>query len=146
MKKAIIILVAAAAIVGATGIAYAHMGGYNSRQAGDGDWFNRMYQWMGFGYCSGFGAGYSQHIGDELLTLDGATKHLEDAVEQVDGTITSDVYQMGRWFAVNYEDSDNNPKQARVDIFTGRVYTDFYGNMFNNTARYGSCSWGMGGY
>jgi hypothetical protein len=134
-------------VVGATGIASARpggMGGYYAQQNGDSDWASQMYYWMGqhmgrwgghmMGYsqygaegsfCSGFGTGYyqSEDPNDVQVTQEEAVRLIEDAV---DGTVTSDVYQMGRWFVAFYEDVDGKTRQARVDIFTGEVYEDFY--------------------
>ena len=150
MKKTMMVLLVIAAVVSATGIASARMGGmggmggYYTQQNGDSDWYNQMYQWMGQhmggwggqmmgygqygaagGFCSGSGAGYYQDAdtATELITIEEATQLIEDAVGS---TVTSEVYQMGRWYVAFYEDVDGKTKQARVDIFTGEVYEDFY--------------------
>lgn len=145
MRKAMIILMAAVTVFGTAAAAAAHMGGYYNQQADDG-WFDQMYRWMdqhmggrfggmmGYGtgaYCPGMGPGYfQQNNTDEAITQEEATTLLEEAV---DGSFTSDVFRMGRWYAVFYEDSVGNTKQARVDIFTGQVYTDFERYMYENT-------------
>lgn len=155
------VLLLAAALVAATGIASARMGGYYSQQAAEDNWFNQMYSWMGqhmgrlghmMGYgqydnagwaCPGFGAGYYQDAEAELITLEEATELLE---EEVDGTLTSEVYQMGRWYVVFYEDGDKKRKQARLDMFTGTVYMDFYEYMSENTGMFNGRGYrGMGG-
>ncbi|MBE0524123.1 MAG: PepSY domain-containing protein [Methanosarcinales archaeon] len=162
MKKTTIVLIVVAGLIATTGIASARMGGYYGQQVDDGNSFNQMYRWMGqhmggYGYmigygnangnCPGFGAGYAQYDETELITPEEATKILE---KEVDGTLTSDIYLMGRWGVVSYEDTDGYTKQARVDMFTGEVYTDIYAYMSENSGVYngrgyrgmGSMMWG----
>jgi len=164
MKKTGIVLLVVVGLIATTGIVSARMGGYYGQQ--DSDWFDQMYQWMGehmgrFGhmmgyentmeygnageFCPGSGAGYYQDTEIEPMTLENATEILE---EEIVGTFTSDVYQMGRWYVVFYEDAPEKTKQARVDMFTGEVYTDFYEYMSENSGVYndrgyrGSMMWG----
>ena len=162
MKKTAIVLLVVAGLIATIGIASARMGGYYSQQADNANSFNQMYRWMGqhmggYGYmigygnvngdCPGFGAGYARYAETELITLEEATQLLET---EVDGTLTSDVYVMGRWYVVFYEDAEEKTKQARLDMFTGEVYTDFYENMYENSdvyngrgyGRMGSMMWG----
>ncbi len=142
MRKTILVLLIAAAVVGAIGIASARMGGYYGQQSGDGNWFDQMNQWMGqhmgwggpmMGYGQydaagdfhpGFGTGYYQgtNTATDPVTIEEATELIEDAV----GTVTSEVYQMGHWYVAFYEDADGETKQIKVDIFSGEVYLDFY--------------------
>lgn len=138
-------MIAAVTLLGAAAAASAHMGGYYNQQANDDGWFDQMYRWMdqhmggrfgymmGYGtgaYCPGMGPAYQENNSTEAITLEEATALLKEAV---DGSFTSDVVRMGRWYAVFYEDSEGNTKQARVDIFTSQVYTDFYRYMYENT-------------
>lgn len=171
MRKTVLVLLIAAIVVGLTGIASARMGGYGgyyAQQSADGDWFDQMYQWMGQhmgrwggpmmgygqygaagGFCSGYGAGYYQGTDTvtEPVTTEEAEQLIEDAVE---GTVTSEIYQMGRWYVAFYEDTDGKTRQARVDIFSGEVYPDFYEYMSEysgvyNDRRYagpGGMMWG----
>jgi hypothetical protein len=146
MRTTIIVLLIAAAVVGAIGIAGAQIGGYYA-QPDDGKKLGHVYQWMGqhmgswggsmMGYgqygaadgiCPGFGSGYYQRtdIATEPITIEEATQLIETAV---DTTITSEVYQIGHWYVALYEDTDGKTRQARVDIFSGDVYLDFYGYM-----------------
>ncbi|MBW6518709.1 MAG: PepSY domain-containing protein [ANME-2 cluster archaeon] len=136
MRRKLMILFVIAALVGATGIASARMGGqggYYAQQNGDNDWANQMYQWMGqhMGRWGGHMMGYGQYADSDavLVTQEEAVQLIEDAV---DGTLTSEMYQMGRWFVASYEDDDGVTKQARVDMFTGEVYDDFYAYMSEN--------------
>lgn len=146
------VLLVMAGLIAATGIASARVGGYYTQQ--DSSWFDRMNQWMGqhmgqFGHMMGYGnggefcpgAGYYQNTQNGFMTLENATEILE---EEIDGTFTSDVSQMGRWYVVFYEDKDGTAKQARLDIFTGDVYTDFYGYMSENDIYNGRGYRGMG--
>jgi hypothetical protein len=152
MKRTAIVVLVVAGLIASTGIASARMGGYYGQQ--DSTWFDQAYQWMGqhmgryghmMGYgniveygnagefCPGSGAGYYQDTEIESMTLEEATELLE---EEIDGTLSSDVYQMGRWYVVFYEDDDEKTKQARIDMFTGEVYTDFYEYMSENSDVY----------
>jgi hypothetical protein len=148
MKRTAIVVLVVAVLIATTGIASARMGGYYGQH--DSNWFDQMSQWMGqhmggFGhmmrygntgeFCSGYGAGYSQDTEIEPITLENATELLE---KEIDGTLTSDVYQMGCWYVVFYEDVDEKIKQARLDMFTGDVYTDFYEHMSENSDVYNS--------
>jgi hypothetical protein len=153
MKRTAIVVLVVAGLIATTGIASARMDGYSSQQAEDGNWFNQMYRGMGqhvggfgnmMGYgnangnCPGFGAGYAQYAETEPITLEEATQLLET---EVNGILTSDVYQMGRWYVVFYEDAEEKTKQARVDMFTGEVYTDFYEYMSENSGVYNDCGY-----
>ena len=162
MKKTGIVLLVVVGLIATTGIASARIGGYNNQQADDGNWYGQMYRWMGqhmdgfgnmMGYgnanggCTGFGTENAQYAETEPITIEDATLLLE---EEVTGTLTSEVYQMGRWYVVFYEDAEEKTKQARVDMFTGEVYTDFYEYMSENSGVYndrgfrgrGSMMWG----
>jgi predicted Zn-dependent protease len=165
MKKTGIVLLVVVGLIATTGISSARMGGYYGQQADDGNWYNQMYRWMGEhmggfgnmmgygqnsgaeGFCPGFGAENAQYAETEPITLEEANELMET---KVDGILTSDVYQMGRWYVVFYEDAEEKTKQARVDMFTGEVYTDFYEYMSENSGVYndrgfrgrGSMMWG----
>ncbi|MCL7413590.1 MAG: hypothetical protein M8353_08250 [ANME-2 cluster archaeon] len=170
MRRKLLILFVIAAVVGATGIASARIGGMGGYYAnGDNDWANQMYQWMGQhmgrwgghmmgygqpgaedGFCQGIGNGNyeSDNPNTVVVTQDEAVKLIESAVN---GTITSDVYQMGRWFVAFYEGADGKTRQARVDIFTGEVYEDFFEDMSgfsrsNSNNGYGGMGRMMRGY
>ena len=165
MKKTGIVLLVVVGLIATTGIASARIGGYNNQQADDGNWFNQMYRYMGQqmggfgnmmgygqnsgaeGFCPGFGAENAQYAETEPITLKEANELMEN---EVDGNLTSEVYQMGRYYVVSYEDAEEKTKQARVDMFTGVVYTDFYQYMSENSGVYndrgfrgrGSMMWG----
>lgn len=50
----------------------------------------------------------------------------EIAKAEIDDDVSKDnIYQMGRWWIVNYEDEDGVYTQARIDAVTGEIYTGY---------------------
>jgi len=145
MKKTLVVLLLSALVIGTFGAA-AVSAAANNAQTNNG-FFGPMKTWAargggyggqgyspgygpgyGPGYCTGY-ASYGPYAGTgEAVELEVET--LEDALaiarEEIDsGATENDIYQMGRWWVVYYEDEDDVYRQARIDAFTGEVFDDF---------------------
>ena len=59
----------------------------------------------------------------EVETIDEAFEITRAEID--DGVSRDDIYQMGRWWIVNYEDEDGVYTQARIDAVTGDVFTGY---------------------
>lgn len=59
----------------------------------------------------------------EVETLDEAFEIAKSEID--DGVSRDDIYQMGRWWIVYYEDEDGVGTQARIDAVTGEVFTGY---------------------
>ena len=151
MNKTMVVLLLSALVIGTFGAA-AVSAAANNAQANNG-FFGPMKMWAarnggyggqgygpvsdpgygpgyGPGYCTGY-ASYGPYAGTgEAVELEVET--VEDALaiarEEIDSGVTeNDIYQMGRWWVVYYEDEDEDDvyRQVRIDAFTGEVFDDF---------------------
>ncbi|WP_269850201.1 hypothetical protein [Methanosarcina horonobensis] len=74
-----------------------------------------------FSYCPYYDADGTVEL--EVETIDVA---FEIAKAEIDDDVSKDnIYQMGRWWIVNYEDEDGVYTQARIDAVTGEIYTGY---------------------
>lgn len=142
MKKTIPVLLLSALLIGTFGsAAVSAAAGY--AQTNDG-FFGPMHMWGarngGGGYGPVYGAGYgpdncpvygsygpyattAETVEIEVENVDEA---LKIATDEIDTDVSEeDIYQMGRWWVVYYEDEEGVYKQARIDAVTGDVFTDY---------------------
>lgn len=141
MKKTMVVLLLSALVIGTFG-AGAVSAAVNNTQTNNG-FFGPMKMWaarnggyggQGYGpgygpeYCTGYGsygpyAGTGEPVELEVETVDEAFEIAKDEIDA--GVSKDDIYQMGRWWVVYYEDEDGAYKQARIDAVTGDVFTDY---------------------
>ncbi|MCQ1536648.1 hypothetical protein FTO70_13410 [Methanosarcina sp. KYL-1] len=141
MKKIIAILLGAL-LIGTLGAAVVNA--VASDDAGTGYGYGHMRMWAARNGGAGYGAGYGPGYGpgncpvydsycpyastDETVELEVETadEAFEIAKKKIDsGVSEDDIYQMGRWWVVFYENEDGVYKQARIDAVTGDVFTDY---------------------
>jgi hypothetical protein len=72
-------------------------------------------------YCPYFSASKTAEF--KVKTVDDA---FEIAKKEIDNSVSKeDIYQMGRWWIVSYQDKNGTSSQARIDAVTGEVFTGY---------------------
>ena len=93
---------------------------------------NNGYGWNQANYHNGYGHGYGHghgyyENGEYGVDVNGpVVQSVNDAITKFEEKTNIDaseenVYQMGRWWVINYTDSDGTIQQGRVDAYTGEV-------------------------
>jgi hypothetical protein len=84
------------------------------------------------GYCPGYSKGnnsYCPCISSNQsieLKVKNADEAYETARSKIDGNVSKDnIYQMGRWWVVPYQDKNGTSSQARIDAVTGEIFTGY---------------------
>ena len=130
MKKTITAILLGLLLIGAFGAIVVSAVAPNDTGTGYGS--GSMHRWAARYTDSGSGSGnrpycpyYStdETVELEVETLDEA---FEIAKSEIDDSVSrDDIYQMGRWWIVYYEDEDGADTQARIDAVTGEVFTGY---------------------
>ncbi len=107
---------------------------------------SEAYAGYGPGYCIEYGYyGTGEPV---KLKVEIAAEALAIAKDKVDGDVSEeDIYQMGRWWIVFYEDGNGVYKQARIDAYTGEVFSGYTAPVrFRGGGGYGRGAGYCGGY
>ncbi|WP_230668831.1 MULTISPECIES: hypothetical protein [Methanosarcina] len=130
MRKAIIAILLGILFIGVSGAAV--VSAVASDNAGTNYGSGSMHRWAArnmdsgprygnFSDCPYFNSNSTAEL--EVKTVDEA---LEIAKAKIDSNISKeDISQMRRWWIVSYQDQDGVYKQARIDSFSGEVFTDY---------------------
>ena len=146
-KKIGVVLITAVLVIATVGIVSADA--YKNRGQGLNQAINGAYNQ----YC-GFGFGYGSVYGDDVT--EPVVQSADDAIERFEDDTgfevsENNVYLMGRWWIINYKDSDGIINHGRIDVYTGEVIEDFsvynqqqYQPRNNNRFHRGGFGCGMG--
>jgi hypothetical protein len=130
MKKAIIATLLGILLIGASGVAVVNA--VASDNAGTNYGFGPMNRWAAkytnssssdgnFSYCP-----YFNSNGTSELKVKTADEALEIAKKEINTKVSiEDISQMRRWWIVAYQNEDGAYRQARIDAFSGQVFTNF---------------------
>lgn len=130
MRKSITAILLAILLIGTFGAAAASAIASDDAKANYGSGY--MHRWAArytdSGYCAGNFSYCPYYNADETVELEVET--IDEAFEIAraeidDGVSKDDIYQMGRWWIVYYEDKDGVNTQARIDAVTGDVFTGY---------------------
>ncbi|ADI73668.1 conserved hypothetical protein [Methanohalobium evestigatum Z-7303] len=135
-KKIGVVLIATMLAIATVGIASANAygnHGYGWNQANNGAY--NQHNGYGHGH-GGYGGVYSEDVNEPVV------QSVDDAITEFKSETGIDVskdnvYQMGRWWVINYSGSDGIIKQGRLDAYTAEVIEDFSNNAYqqNNQPR-----------
>lgn len=132
MKKTIIAVLLGILLIGAFGAAVVSAVTSDDARANYGYGFGPMHRWAARYTDSGYRAGnfsscpYFNSTGTVELKVGTIDEALEIARAEIDDNISEeDIYQIGRWWIVSYEDENGTSSQARIDAVTGEVFTGY---------------------
>ncbi len=132
MKKKIITALLGVLLIGILGAAIVSAVTANDVKAGYGCGFGNRHglgaRNMDSGYCAGnfSSCPYFDSTGTVELKVGTIDKALETARAKIDDKVSEkDIYQMGRWWIVSYQNDDGVSSQARIDAATGEVFTGY---------------------
>lgn len=130
MKKTITAVLLGILLIGAFGAVVASAVTPNDTRANYGPGF--MHRWTARYADPGDGAGnfpycpYYNADGTVELEVETIDEAFEIARAEIDADASrDDIYLMGRWWIVYYEDEDGAYTQARIDAVTGEVFTGY---------------------
>jgi ABC-type glycerol-3-phosphate transport system substrate-binding protein len=129
MKKSIISILLGLMLIGTFGaFVVSAVASDDARNYGSGP----MHRWAARYTDSGYSAGNFSYCpyynADETVELEVETidEAFEIARAEIDDDVSKDdIYQMGRWWIVYYEDESGVYTQARIDAVTGEVFTGY---------------------
>lgn len=130
MKKTVVAIILGILLIGAFGAAAVNAVASDDAKANYGHGFGHMHRWAARYTGSENRAGnftscpYFNSAGNVELKVGTIDEALKIARAEIDnGVSQEDIYQMGRWWIVSYEDDDGVSSQARIDAVTGEVFT-----------------------
>lgn len=130
MKKIITAALLGILLIGVFGAVVVSAVAPNDTRANYGPGF--MHRWAARYTDTGYGAGnfsycpYYNADGTIELEVETIDEAFEIARAEIDDGVSKDnIYQMGRWWIVYYEDENGAYTQARIDAVTGEVFTGY---------------------
>jgi hypothetical protein len=134
-KKIGVVLIAAVLAVATVGIASANAygnHGYGWNHADNGAY--NKHNGYGHGH-GGYGGAYDENVDEPVVqSANDAITKFEDETD-IDVS-EKNVYQMGRWWVINYQNPDGEITQGRVDAYTGEVIKDFSEGAYHQQYQY----------